>query len=84
MKSLIPQFIIEDSRLSDATVIYLSYPALGPDGLEYPILLPLDCISVSDNQEENHKIAIEQAQKIKHAIMISTSQIIGGEKKSVD
>lgn len=73
------QFIIEDSNKDCCVFIYLSYSFLGHDGEETPYLQIIDCISISDNQQENHRIALGRVQKIKKAVIMSTSQVLGRE-----
>ena len=75
---LSPCFIIEDSAMDQSTFIFLAYNNIDNGGVEQPQLVTLDIVSVSDIQEENHKIALERVNIIKHALVVNTSQILGG------
>ena len=81
MRSFLPQYIVENSRLSETVIVYLSYPMLENDGCEMPVLIPLCFVSISDKQEENRKIAIEYVQKLKRAEIVSTCQRSGSRIK---
>jgi hypothetical protein len=75
-------FVVEDCSIDNSSIIFLIHPILDHCGQEHINLLAIDVISVSDVQCENHRIALERVEAIKHAKIVNTSQVGYGKSWS--